>query len=122
MSKRSTNSGESALKPKETKLKQSLAGYFFTLPYLVFLAVFFAYPVGFAFYLLFHRWDLITEPEFIGLRNFRYLVHDYEFWRSLSNTLVFLSIHIPLQIGVALALAWILSKPIRARGFFRAAF
>jgi ABC-type sugar transport system permease subunit len=42
--------------------------------------------------------------------------------KSIENTLIFLVIHIPLQIIVALVLAEILNKHIKFRGFFRAAF
>jgi ABC-type sugar transport system permease subunit len=60
--------------------------------------------------------------EFIGLGNYKRLFNDPIFWKSLSNTLIFLLIHIPLQIIVALFLAEMLNQKIKFRGFFRAAF
>ncbi len=44
------------------------------------------------------------------------------FFRSLLNTIVFLAIHIPLQIVVALFFAEMLNQKIRFRKFFRAAY
>ncbi len=97
-------------------------GQLFVAPYLIHLLIFFVYPFLFAFYLLFHRWDLVTPPEFVGLRNIVFLIHDAAFWRALLNTLLFLAIHIPLQIAFSLLLAVILAEKIFGRTFFRAAF
>ncbi|MEA1912414.1 MAG: sugar ABC transporter permease [candidate division WOR-3 bacterium] len=60
--------------------------------------------------------------NFVGFVNFGHLLHDSLFWKSLGNTLIFLAIHIPLQIIIALVIANILNQKIVARGFFRAAF
>ncbi|CAN5896789.1 sugar ABC transporter permease [soil metagenome] len=98
-------------------------GYLFTLPYLLFFSVFVAYPVGFAFYLTVHNWNIVrAEKPFVGARNYQRLLSDELFWKALQNTFVFLIVHIPLQIVVALFLAVILNQKIRARAFFRVAF
>ena len=60
--------------------------------------------------------------EYTGLNNYIRLFKDEVFFQSLINTLIFLVIHIPLQIIVALFLAQILNQKIKLRGFFRAAF
>lgn len=106
----------------QSEQSHSKAGILFISPYLIHLVVFFLYPVGFSLYLVFHRWDLMTDPEYVGLRNFTYLMSDHLFWQALTNTLYFLVIHIPLQIIVALALAIVLAKPLKGRVFFRATF
>lgn len=88
-------------------------------PYLVHLAIFFGYPLLFAFVLIFHRWDIVTPMEFVGLKNFVRLFQDDLFFRSLFNTGFFLTIHIPLQIGVALFFAELLNTKLKGRSFFR---
>jgi multiple sugar transport system permease protein len=98
-------------------------GYLFTLPYVLFFAVFTAYPLGFAFYLTFHNWNIVRpERPFVGLRNYERLLSDELFWTALGNTLTFLVVHIPLQIVIALLLAVVLNQQIRARTFFRVSF
>jgi multiple sugar transport system permease protein len=52
----------------------------------------------------------------------RLLAGDGRFWRAVANMVVFLSIHIPLQIVTALALAMALNRPLVLRAFWRAAF
>ena len=91
-------------------------------PYAVFLLVFAAYPIVFALVLVFLRWDLVTAPSFAGFDNVRLLASDGRFWRAVANTFVFLSIHVPLQIVSALALALALNRKLVLRGFWRAAF
>lgn len=94
-------------------------GYLFSLPYLVFFLAFVAYPLIFSFLLMFHRWNLVSPMEWVGLKNFIRLSRDPLFFKSLVNTLFFLMIHIPLQIVVALGFALLLNENIAGRGFFR---
>jgi len=103
------------------KLKNA-TGYLMVTPYLIHFSIFIAFPILFSLFLMFHRWNIISPMEFIGLKNFYRLIHDNYFWRSIVNTLVFLMIHVPLQIITALFFAELLNQKIRLRGFFRAAF
>jgi len=91
-------------------------------PYAAFLLAFAAYPIVFALVLVFLQWDLVTAPAFAGIDNVRLLADDGRFWRAVGNTFVFLSIHVPLQIATALALAVALNRPLVFRTFWRAAF
>lgn len=88
-------------------------------PYIGHLLVFFGYPFFFSLVLVFFRWDAITPMEFIGLRNLVRLLHDDLFFQALMNTALFLSIHIPLQIIVALFAAELLNSKLPGRGAFR---
>jgi ABC-type sugar transport system permease subunit len=92
------------------------------LPYVIFFLAFVAYPLTFSIILVFHRWNIVTPMEWIGLKNFERLLDDPLFFISLKNTLVFLGIHIPLQIIVALGFALLLNAKIRGRGLFRALY
>lgn len=94
----------------------------FVMPYVIFFALFVAYPLVFSFILVFHHWSIVGPLEFAGLDNFREMFMDSLFWKSIYNTVIFLIIHVPLQILIALILAEILNSKIPARTFFRAAF
>lgn len=97
-------------------------GYLMVLPYVIFFILFVAYPLFFSFVLVFHRWNIVTPMKFIGLKNFIRLFSDELFFKAIFNTLIFLAIHIPLQIAVALFFAQLLNKNIKFRGFFRALY
>jgi len=105
------------------KLRSSeKTAYGLILPYVLFFLAFAAYPLVFSLVLMFHRWNIVTPMEWIGLKNFSRLAGDPLFFKSLGNTLVFLGFHIPLQVTVALAFALLLNSRIRGRGFFRAVY
>jgi multiple sugar transport system permease protein len=98
------------------------SGSLMAAPYAAFLLVFAVYPIAFALVLVFLQWDLVTAPTFAGAGNIQLLLNDGRFWRAVANTFVFLSIHVPLQIVTALALALALNRQLAGRSFWRAAF
>ena len=104
------------------KNKQRILPYFLVSPYLLHLLVFIAFPVVFSIVLTFHKWNIISPMEYVGADNFVRLFNDRMFWKAIVNTFVFLVIHIPLQIIIALALAYFLNQKLFFRAFFRAAF
>ncbi len=106
-----------------SKIKNSdKSGYLMVLPYIISFLMFIAFPIVFSFILIFHKWNIVTPMEWVGLRNFIRLFHDVQFFKAITNTLIFLLIHIPLQIIVALLFAVFLDKKIKFRGLFRAIY
>ena len=104
------------------KLNKGYLPYLMVSPYLLHLMVFAAFPVVFSIVLTFFNWNIISPMEWNGLGNWKHVISDRLFWKSIYNTLKFLAVHIPLQIIIALALAEVLNQKIRLRSFFRAAF
>ena len=96
--------------------------YLLVSPYIIHFLIFIAFPVVFSIVLTFHKWNIISPMEYTGFANYIRLFQDALFLKSILNTLIFLVIHIPLQIIVALFLAEVLNQKIHLRGFFRAAF
>ncbi len=107
---------------KRKIFKKSKVGYLLVLPYLVHFSLFIAFPLIFCLVLVFHKWDIVSEMQWVGLNNFNRLLQDNLFFKAIFNTLTFLLIHIPLQIGIGLFLAEMLNQKIKFRGFFRAAY
>jgi multiple sugar transport system permease protein len=107
---------------KNNKMKYDRSAYLLVLPYIIFFLMFVAYPLVFSFVLIFHRWDIVTPMQWVGLKNFERLINDPLFIKSILNTLTFLFIHIPLQIVVALGFALILNSKIKFRSFFKTVY
>jgi multiple sugar transport system permease protein len=107
---------------RRTGLRKRWLPYLLVSPYLLHLLLFVGFPVIFSVVLTFHHWNIIAPMEFAGLANYYHLLHDRLFWKALANTFSFLLIHIPLQVVVALALAYFLNQRLVLRGFFRAVF
>lgn len=112
--------------PKTTKkskpFKERALPYLVVSPYLIHLFLFILFPVVFSILLTFHKWNIIAPMKYVGVDNFIRLFEDRLFWKAILNTLQFLLVHIPLQIVIALALAYFLNQKLIARGFFRASF
>ncbi|MFC2084660.1 carbohydrate ABC transporter permease [Bacteroidota bacterium] len=101
---------------------KKITPYLLVSPYILHFTTFVAFPVVFSVVLTFHKWNIISPMEYTGFSNYIRLFQDKVFLKSIGNTLIFLIIHIPLQIIVALFLAEMLNQKIKFRGFFRAAF
>jgi len=104
------------------KQNNNSSSYLLVSPYILHFVVFVLFPVGFSLFLTFHEWNIIGPMKYVGMSNYEKLIQDQYFLKSIRNTLVFLAIHIPLQIVIALGLAAILNEKIWFRAFFRGAF
>ncbi|PSB01844.1 carbohydrate ABC transporter permease [Merismopedia glauca] len=99
-----------------------LTPYLFLLPALFILGLTVFLPALQAFYLSFTRYDLIGTPEWIGWDNFRKLMGDRIFWKTLGNTLLYLVGVVPILVVAPLGLAILVNRQIRGINWFRAAF
>jgi multiple sugar transport system permease protein len=90
-------------------------------PYLLGLAVLVAVPALVTFGLALTEYDLLTDPSFVGLDNFRELLDDDVFAIALMNSLVFAAVAVPLRLAAALALALLLHRRARGVGAQRSA-
>jgi len=103
-------------------MRKTWTCYLFILPNLVGVLVFLAFPVVFAFYMSFHEWELLTPPEYIGLKNYRDLfTNDPLFWVSLRNSAHYTLLTVPTTIVLGLGLAVAMNQAIRGITFFRGA-
>ncbi|MFI5337995.1 MAG: carbohydrate ABC transporter permease, partial [Opitutales bacterium] len=97
-------------------------GLAFISPWIVGFLVFTLYPVVASLYYSLCDYDVLSRPIWVGLLNYRDMTSDSVYWQSLSNTLVFSAISLPLGLCTALALALLLNQPVRGRGAFRAIY
>jgi multiple sugar transport system permease protein len=110
-----------------TLLGRQPLGIAFSLPYALFLAAVFAYPLGLAAYISFHDY-FFTAPgaavdrPFVGFDNYTAALSDPGVRKSFVNIVVFLVINVPLTVVLSLLLANALNGAIRGRTFLRVAF
>ncbi|NLC59175.1 MAG: sugar ABC transporter permease [Armatimonadetes bacterium] len=95
----------------------------FLLPNFTGFLVFTIGPVLFSLVVSFSNWNLQrTVPfQWIGLANFRELLHSQEFWLYFINT-GYLMLGMPLAIGGSLVLAILLSQNLRGIVVYRTLF
>jgi multiple sugar transport system permease protein len=100
-----------------------IAGWVFVLPAMLIYVVFVFGPVLYALFISFFRWELVTPGRtFIGLDNYRALIHDEDFWIAFRNTVWYSFGVVPVQTATGLVLAVLANRKIRGRTFFRTSF
>src|SRR5688572_9646926 len=87
---------------------KGLIGFLLTLPALVLFGAFAIWPALRVFYLSAFNYNLISEPEFVGLANFEYLFSDTSFHAVLGQTLFYVAFTYIPAIAIALGLALVL--------------
>ncbi|UQX89070.1 sugar ABC transporter permease [Jatrophihabitans telluris] len=111
----------------ERVLGRHPVGILFGLPYAVFIAIIFAYPLVLSVYMSFHRY-IFTAPgvgvprPWVGLDNYRTALSDPLVRQAFLNILIFLVINVPLTVVLSLVLATALNSAIPLRSFFRGAY
>jgi multiple sugar transport system permease protein len=79
-------------------------------------------PVLVVGWLSFQKWDLVGPITFAGLSNWRAVLSDPTFIHSLLVTLLFVLLVIPIQTGLGLLIAVLLSRRLAGSGVFRVIF
>jgi multiple sugar transport system permease protein/alpha-1,4-digalacturonate transport system permease protein len=99
--------------------RNTAVGWSFLLPNFIGFAVLTLVPVVILFYLAFTSWNVFGAAQWVGVANFKRLVHDESFFTALKNTIYYTVFHIPLTLGAALFLALLLNRKLRGLAFFR---
>jgi len=100
--------------------RHPLAPWMFLAPYLVYAAVFFAYPLLYAAWLAFHQTDGPQASVFVGLSNFKFVFTDPRFYKALTNTTIYAIASICIQLPISLGLAMLLNNSnSKMKGAFR---
>lgn len=104
---------------KTLKQKEAITAFSFILLPLISLIVLMYYPIIRSFFISFFEWDLLQEPKFIGLTNYKTLFKDEVFREALGNTLQWVIMYVPMSVITSFALALLLDRKLKFSGFFR---
>lgn len=88
------------------------------LPLLLIFGYFAWFPIGRAVVMSLQQTNLVTEPSWVGLDNFRAVLADPLFWTAVRNTAYFTLLALVFGYPVPLVLAVLMSELRRARGLF----
>ncbi|RIQ20253.1 sugar ABC transporter permease [Jiangella rhizosphaerae] len=90
------------------------------LPLLLVFGYFAWFPIGRAVVMSFQETNLVTDPAWVGLDNFRQVLEDPLFWTSVRNTLYFTGLALLFGYPVPLVLAVVMSELRRGKGLYSA--
>ena len=77
------------------------------------------YPMLASFYFSFTEHHFREPSEWIGLANYRGLMRDKLFWRSLYNTAYMVLLGVPLGLLVSFGCALLLNVKVKGQSFYR---
>ena len=106
-------------KPGRLALIEERNAYLFLLPWLVGLVFFLIIPILSSLGLSMTNWNLITPPEWVGLKNYQDMVTDSNFLNSIGVTLRYTVLSVPLYMAAGLGLSLLLNLRIKGMNVFR---
>jgi multiple sugar transport system permease protein len=100
--------------------REALHGILFFLPWLIGLLCFVAGPMVASLGLSFTKYDMVREPQLIGLQNYREIfTADKLFWPSLGRTFLYAAVVVPAGLAGSLLAALLLNQRLRGTSLFR---
>ncbi|MEU6431339.1 sugar ABC transporter permease [Microbispora sp. NPDC046973] len=102
------------------RLDLQASPYAYVAPFFLLFAAFGVFPLVYTAWVSLHDWNLLSSDNpFIGLDNYKALFADGYFWNAAFNTLSIGVLSAVPQLLLALVLAHLLNRPLRAQTLFR---
>ena len=110
-------------KPKRgpSRRTNQRSGYLFLLPWFIGM-LFTIIPFFASLYLAFTDYNLFTEPNFVGLANFRAMFEDPRLLQSLKVTFIYTFVSVPISLAVALLIAIVLNRGLQGLAIYRSVY
>ncbi|HNT77822.1 MAG TPA: sugar ABC transporter permease [Anaerolineae bacterium] len=104
------------------KGRRTITGYLFILPFILGFLIWFLLPAAVAVWLTFYDWNMIRDPIFIGLENFKEIFRDKLFLQSLKVTAYYTLVSVPVSLVLSFLVAMLLNSKVRGISVFRTIF
>jgi multiple sugar transport system permease protein len=106
-------------KSLSTSKRRNITGYLFIMPFILGFLFWFLAPASVAVYLTFQKYNLISAPQFIGLKNIERLFNDPLLLLSLKATFLYTLLSVPLGLLLSFFLASLINRHFRGIAIFR---
>lgn len=93
--------------------------YLFISPWVIGFLLFTVGPMIYSFYISFTKWELVSDPKWVGVDNYRMLFRDTLFYKSLVVTFYYTLVSVPLQVVLSFAIAMLMNMKLRGIYLFR---
>lgn len=101
--------------------RQARTAWLFLSPAVTVLMIFMVWPLIRTVQLSFTNYDVLTEPEWVGLANYVNIAQDTQVLNALWNTVLYAVVVTPVTVVLALTFAIALNQRLFARSFVRTA-
>jgi len=108
--------------PQKKSWKRQLEPAFYIAPAFIVLIIILIYPLGYSFWLSFHKWtlrDFIYGVPWVGLENYINLFKNPDFLNSLRVTVIFVISALAIEFSLGMALAQLLNRDLKFKGIIR---
>lgn len=99
--------------------KNLLMGILFISPWIAGFLIFLVYPIIYTIRISFTKYSGFGTPKWIGIDNYRRMVHDPIFWKAIYNTLYYTALAVPIGAVIAMILALAMNADLPEVGIFR---
>ncbi|MCR6108146.1 sugar ABC transporter permease [Salipaludibacillus agaradhaerens] len=106
--------------------KINLTPAFFIGPHIILFIVFILIPSIYGIYASFTRWNLVSDPVWVGLDNYRTILFNedstfyHQFYNGMKNTFIFVVISVPIMIVLPLMIAVSMEhKEVKLKNLFQ---
>jgi ABC-type sugar transport system permease subunit len=108
------------------RLRHALYGYFFIILWLIGIAFFTLYPLGYSFYLSFHQAYYNLQQgvvtTFVGLNNYLNIFRSQTLVPLYTNYVGKMLVAVPIIIVFSIIIAVLVNMPIKTKGLWRTIF
>ena len=104
------------------KQRDARVGLLFAAPWILGFLIFMTYPLVSSLISSFTNFSILRPPKLIGVQNYVELFHDEVFYKSLSNTLLYVLGAVPLTTVCAILLALLLNTKVKGMAIYRTLF
>lgn len=92
------------------KRQENITGWCFILPTLIGFCIFTFGSIIYSFFISLTKWELLTPPEFIGIKNYIKIFQDKDFYQCMGNTFYFVITLVPIVLVLSMFLAILIDK------------
>jgi multiple sugar transport system permease protein len=108
---------------RRSALRRQGIALLFMAPWIIGFSAFYVYPMAASLYFSFTRYDILSEPVWVGLSNYRFMfTGDALFWQSVRNTMWIIAFLVPLQVAFGIGTAMVLTRVRRGLSIYRTIF
>jgi multiple sugar transport system permease protein len=102
--------------------EDNLTGYILLSPWLIGFFVFTMFPLLSSLFYSFTKFDLLSPPVWVGLKNYTAVFADDRFYQSMKVTFTYVLISVPLKLLFALGVALLFNTKHKGVAVYRAIY
>ncbi len=106
----------------KAKTADTLWFFVFAAPWILGFIFLTLIPMAISLHISFTDWNILSDPDWVGLVNYKTIFNDSLFYKSMKVTLSYTTLSVPLNIVLSIFVAMLLNNNLRGMKMFRTIF